>query len=255
MGLMRKSTPLLCAFILSSTSYGYVRLVTQVVGDTSPAPLVRTDNTAIQFQLNANVVAGLQSSASGKSVTVISSGSDPQAAVRASLAAWNAIGTANIKFLPLKSTSLGINSGDNTMVIAVAASPNEIAAVGGPGGALAITSTSYVTSDGVSGSVNVTKGTILDSDIIINPAYSFSTDGSTSTDLQSVMTHELGHSLGANHTGLLGASMFQFNYGQRFLTADDVTFANAAYPPATGGGALGTIGGTVTTTGGAPVPF
>ena len=170
--------------------------------------------------MNDKIVPGLLSNASGK--IVFTSSSDPQAAVRSALATWNAVGTANVNFLPLKTTAAGINSQDNQMVIAVAASPDELSAVGG---ALAVTVVSFSPVDQPINGVPVAKGAILDSDIILNPnpAFSFSTDGTTTVDLQSVVTHELGHSLSANHTGLLGASMFQFNSGQRFLTDDDVT--------------------------------
>lgn len=242
---------LLWVLILSSPCFGYVR---EVTSDTSRAPLFRTDNTAIQFLLNSGVTPGLQSNASGKTVTVISSGSNPVAAVRNALATWNGVTTANIHFLPLQSTSAGINPSDGMMVIDVGASPGEVSMVGGAGGALAITVASYTVSPQSVNGANVPEGAILDTDIIINPAYAFSTDGSTAYDLQSVMTHELGHSLSANHTGLLGASMFQLNSGQRFLTADDLAFVNSTYPLPSGAAVFGTISGMVTS-GGAPVPY
>jgi uncharacterized protein (TIGR03437 family) len=239
---------LLCILAISSTCFGYIR---QVTGDASPVPLVRVDNAAIQFLLNSSVVAGFESSASGSSVTVISANSNPVAAVRSALATWSAVGTASVNFLPLQSTSLGINSSDFQMVIAVGSTPTELSAVGS---ALAVTIDSYATAPQVVNGVSFPKGGILDSDIIINPADSFSTDGSTVNDLQSVMTHELGHSLSANHTGLLGASMFQFNSNQRFLTTDDLAFVNSTYPLAGSGVSFAQISGTVTA-GGAPVPY
>ena len=122
------------------------------------------------------------------------------------------------------------------------------------GQALAVTVNYYPDSNGVLDGVNATKGTIVDSDIILNPSIAFSTDGSTQTDLQSVLTHELGHSLGANHTGMLGASMFQFNTGLRFLSSDDLAFINVAYPLPTNPVPSGTISGTVTANG-AGVPY
>ncbi len=98
------------------------------------------------------------------------------------------------------------------------------------------------------------NGDIFDSDIILNPEYSFSTTGVAGThDLEAVLLHELGHSLSANHTGLLGASMFQFPT-QRFLTTDDLAFVNSTYPLPSGGAALGTIAGTVSVAGAEPVP-
>src|ERR1700722_17947381 len=133
--MMRHIAFLIWVFVLCSTSFGYSRLVTY---DASPLPLFRADNTAIQFLLNPNIASGIVSPASGK--TVIGSGSDPQAAVRAALAAWNGPNSANIRFLPLKPTNLGIDLNDGKMVIAVGASPAELSVVGG---ALAITTVNF----------------------------------------------------------------------------------------------------------------
>jgi uncharacterized protein (TIGR03437 family) len=238
------------ALLLSTSSFGYIRRATSLAGDTSPAPLVRHDNTAIQFLVNNGVTAGAQSSASGKNVTVISPQSDPVAAIRAALASYNAVTNANVNFLPLKSTSLGIDASDNNMVVAIGSTPADVSLVGS---ALAVTATAYALSSGLNGTTQVNKGDIIDTDIILNPGIAFSTDGSTANDLQAIMLHEFGHSLGANHTGLLGASMFQFNSNQRFLTADDTAFVNAVYPssqPAPSG----TLSGIVTLSG-TPVPY
>ncbi len=233
--------------ILGTSCFGYIR---ETTSDSSPVPVFRTDNTGIQFLLNSGVVPGAQSSASGSAVTVISTGSDPLAATRAALASWNGVTTANIKFLPLQSTNTAI-SNDGQMVIAIGSTASDVSAVGN---ALAITAYFYNPVDQTVNGVNLAKGALLDTDVILNPAISFSTDGSTQTDLQSVLTHELGHSLGANHTGMLGASMFQFNTGLRFLSSDDLAFINVAYPLPVNPVPSGTISGTVTANG-SGVPY
>ena len=226
--------------------FGDIRLFTSVQGDPSPAPLFRTDNTAIGYFLNQGMTANLQSSLSGSNVTVISTGSDPVAAVRAAMATWNAVATANVHFVPLQSTATGINAADDTNVIAVASTADQLSALGGANGALAVTFNSYSPQNQQINGVQVTKGAIFDSDIVVNPSYAFSTDGSTPIDLQSVITHELGHALGANHATLVGTLMYWRTSNQRFLSSDEVTLVSTAYPAPGDGLGLGTLTGTVT---------
>lgn len=250
----------LLALLLAAQGPAYIR--EQVSGTTTP--LVRVDNTGIQFDLNQQIAPGYRSSASGSAVTVITSGSNPQQAVHLALQTWNSVSTANIHFLPLVLTPAVIDSTDYQNTIAFGSTASDLSAVGS---ALAITINSYVTgpaNPGTSGSDPVgctsncqypAAGDIFDSDIILNPEYSFSTTGDPNThDLQAVILHELGHSLSANHTGILAASMFQFPF-QHFLTTDDLAFVNSAYPPQSGAAPLGMISGTVTVSGGGAVPF
>jgi uncharacterized protein (TIGR03437 family) len=228
--------------VLATAGFAYVR---QTTGAT---PLVRTDSAGIQFSLNSLVVAGVQSSASGSAVTVIAGDSNPQAAIHAALATWNAAG-GNLSFKALQSTSATINGGDNQMTIAIGSSQSDISFVGQ---ALAVTIDTF----------NPATGVIVDSDIIINPANCFTTTGvssactgGTAYDFQATMTHEFGHALGLNHTGLLGAGMFQFNtLTERSLSSDELAFVNTVYPAATPA-ALGTINGAITTGGGSAEPF
>src|SRR5262249_10624059 len=50
-------------------------------------------------------------------------------------------------------------------------------------------------------------GQIMDADIVFNPAYQFSTDNDNiapdKLDFQAVVTHEIGHLLGLDHTPLV----------------------------------------------------
>lgn len=80
---------------------------------------------------------------------------------------------------------------------------------------------------------------IVESDIMFNNTYPWNTNGSA-YDVQSLATHELGHSLGIAHTELTSSpepSMTQNNSGNtawRTLEADDVSAlqcSESRYPP------------------------
>ena len=77
---------------------------------------------------------------------------------------------------------------------------------------------------------------IVDADIIFNgDDHRFSTDLTPGTfDIQSVATHEIGHFLGFDHSGVCGSTMFPYvrfaaSHG-RSLTEDDCGVARHAYP-------------------------
>lgn len=84
---------------------------------------------------------------------------------------------------------------------------------------------------------DVKTGLILDADIEVNTAFNEVTldDGRVVYDLQSIMTHEIGHLMGIAHTPVLEATMFaSYEPGQtslRTLSQDDVDAACAIYPP------------------------
>jgi uncharacterized protein (TIGR03437 family) len=236
---------------LAPALFGYVRLNT---GGATPVALQRIDNTGIQFYVNNLVVPGVTSNATGNKVTVITANSNPLQAIALAQSAWNQISTAKVNYLPVQSTPSLANPQDLTNVISIASADNDLSVVGG---AVAVTVNSFVTGSGeLSNGLQVTPGDIVDSDMLLNPAYSFSTDGSTSIDLQAVLTHEFGHVLSANHTGVLGATMYQYTaVTQRFLTQDDLAFVNASYPASGSAAAsLGTISGIISANG-AGVPY
>ena len=250
-GLLLLASILVPSFVTTTRAWGYLRLNT---GDPVVlADLSRADSAGIQFYLNNSVVPGASSSLSGKSVKVITSDSDPTSSVKAALASWRAVTTANINLLPLLPTTTGVDSQDLKNVVAIAQDATTFSVLNG---VLALTVNTFATGTGTIGTLHVVPGSIIDSDIILNPSFTFSTNGTASVDLQSVLTHELGHSLGANHTGVLGATMFQrAALNQRGLSIDDVTFLNVAYPKTTGGAVLGQISGTITVTGGGAAAY
>jgi len=246
--------------LLAASSFGYVRQTAQCPPivlpancPTTPIYLVRTDNTAIQFYLNNLVVP---STAANK--TPIASDANPPSAIQAALNSWNSITTANVHFLPLRTTTKLIDQNDNQHTIAFGVTPADLSFVNG---AVAVTVDFYGLDTSTTAGVTIVcltrcpdyPGGIVDSDIILNPAMNFTSNG-TGVDIQAALLHELGHALSANHSNLLGATMFQTaTIAGRYLSADDLAFVNAAYPSSTPQ-AFGTVSGTVTVSG-TPVPY
>jgi hypothetical protein len=84
-------------------------------------------------------------------------------------------------------------------------------------------------------------GEILDADIELNHAYNEFTiaDDVVVYDLQSIVTHEIGHFLGLDHTpegeATMNAAYHEGSIAQRTLEPDDVAAVCEAYPPGRGG--------------------
>jgi hypothetical protein len=99
-------------------------------------------------------------------------------------------------------------------------------------------------------------GQILDADILFSPSVALSTTGGNNCgqsggqcDLQTIATHEIGHFLGLDHSGVVAAMMFPFAPDCRqTLSWDDVAgLANIpGYTAATPVVSTGSISGTVT---------
>jgi Matrixin/Domain of unknown function (DUF4214) len=179
----------------------------------------------------------------------IKAGSDVVGAARRALAHWSQ--NSNIRFIETTSTAQSISpggsqGGDGINLISVANTPENAAVFPACGSTLIKTGQTRVI-------YNPDTGAILESDIVINPCLQFSTDGTPGTyDLESTLTHELGHLLGLEHSGVIGATM-QPQQGQnglynlpaltpRTLSEDDRAGIHALYGPSTG---LGAIAGTL----------
>lgn len=100
-----------------------------------------------------------------------------------------------------------------------------------------------------------TDGRIVDADILFNgSSYSFTTKGQAGRfDIQDVATHELGHLLGLDHSGVAGSTMFPYVDTtvilHRSLSVDDENGMRDAY----GTGGSTTISGRLERGDGSPV--
>jgi uncharacterized protein (TIGR03437 family) len=209
--------------------------------DPMGANIHRADASNIQFLVNQKITAGL---ANADGQIWITGDSDPVNAIGAALATWSGVPTSAVRFLAQRSTAAVNNASDRQHVMVFSDTPDIRSILGD---AVAITAIYYVVADGA----------ITDTDIIFNPRYTFSTTFADDTmDLQSVVTHELGHALGANHTNVLGAAMFQSglanNNCQASLSSDDIAFVSSLYP-ASGGNGFATVAGRAAIEGGQPL--
>src|SRR5436309_3060330 len=164
-------------------------------------------------------------------------------AIRASMSAWESIQTAAVRFADLQITSLESSSSSDGMSLITMADIPANTQLMGPG-TLGLTRLIFDPGTGV----------IHESDMILNPGVSFSTNLSPDTyDVQAVVTHELGHALGRDHAVAQNDTMFytadKGEFFPRFLSVDDAAFATFTYPNPARSAMVGSITGRVTMSG------
>ena len=205
-------------------------------------PLRRSDFAAVRYLINEQTAPGLTNSSGSVTIT---SDSDPISALQAAMDTWTNVETSNLTFAPPGRTSQETSVADRQHIISFADTRTNRSVLGD---AVAVTLPFTISS----------TGEIVDADILFNPTLTYSTTLENGTfDIQSVATHELGHALGAGHSGLLSATMYYAvrtgNNTQSILTADDIAFLTDAYPEPAALSSFGSISGTITLNGGGAV--
>ncbi len=164
-------------------------------------------------------------------------GTDVNAALERSLQTWEEV--TGIRFEIVRSDRASVSpaatAGDGISLITIAPTAENIQFLGP--GILEFPAATRVFFD--------RNGRITEGDIVLNPIHQFSADGTFGTfDLESVLTHEIGHLLGIGHSDIPGAVMSEqiqangvfgrANFGGRVLTPVDLALVRSVYGNAAG---------------------
>ena len=157
-------------------------------------------------------------------------------AVRAAFDAWEAVASADFEFDFRGTTSLRGVGKDDVNLITFADDSGLLGST-----TLAATFSFFGRSGG--------ELRFEESDIAFNPNHAFTSSGEPGRfDIQSVLTHEVGHMLGLDHSGLISSVMAPFastdQADQRVLAYDDIAGITQIYP-ASGAQEVGSIEGRV----------
>lgn len=219
-------------------------------------PTTAVRGSALRWK-NTSIKIALSSSLSGQNPN-IKTGTDVRAVVRRSLDTWERV--SGIDFIETTSDKQSVSpagaSGDGTNLITIAQTPDN----------LALFQSDWQTSSARTRAFFNGRNEITEADIVLNPYGQFSDDGTFGTfDLESAITHELGHLLGLTHSFSAGSVMYP-NFGRngtfglqsihgRTLSAEDISALAGIYgPPAGGDSCCGQVYGRITLPGGKPAP-
>jgi Matrixin len=204
---------------LSGSSFGYSYQVT----DSQSGVPIRWRSGKIRIALSESLKLRLPNGATDLSIVN---------AVKRSLRTWEAAG--DIEFVenwsPEVSASRNGKPGDGINLITIAPTSENLSL---------FEENPFETSSRTKVYFN-SKGFINEADIVLNPLVQFSTNGTYGTvDVESTVTHEIGHLLGLDHSFVLGSVMFshqakntstlESNYFAKSLSSDDLFGLRSLY--------------------------
>lgn len=246
------------ALLLSAPAYSYLPELTgkpnfSGTPQSDKWDLTSANHFAVTWQLNPQPGSNVQGTATLDSVI--------NASFNTWLAAPNAALSGTIKE-GTPSTLIAVNGSDGINLICFVCTNADFTK---DPGTLAVTITTTATAAGQSnfrgGQTNFV-GQIIDADIAFNPdgtAVTWNTDGTCPSssssskpvceNLQVVATHEIGHFLGLDHSGVVRAIMFPAASNEperKLLSYDDVAGISLLYPKSVADVATGAISGKVT---------
>lgn len=228
--LYQRSATLVAAVVLTCLATAHVRLIYSGNGNV----LYWNQPQSVSIVLNKN---GSDDVANGSDIV----------ALRNAVAAWNEVDGTPAALLENASAGAQVRTDYASDDIHLMLFDEDGSSGWFPGGSgtVAITPISFYTA-----------GSIIDADVLFNGRdYGFTTSGQSGRfDIQDVATHELGHLLGLDHSGMLGASMYPYVDPtvilHRSLSLDDVHGLRAMYPS----GSFGSVTGNLTYGSGGGVP-
>jgi hypothetical protein len=159
-------------------------------------------------------------------------------ALRNAISAWNSVDGTTAKLIEDTSPSeqASTNWASDSRHLLLFDENNSSGYFPGSSGIVAVTPLTFYT-----------YGRIIDADVLFNgKSYQFTTEGTAwRFDVQDVATHELGHLLGLDHSGCVGASMYpyvdQSVILHRSLSLDDIHGLQDMYPAGTFSRIKGTL--------------
>jgi hypothetical protein len=230
-------------------------LVVFSISASSYAPQYSEEKTNIKLNWKSGVIPISISNSLIKSNPSIKVESDVADVVRRSLKAWEAV--TDIKFEEIVSDKQTVsptgNFGDGVSLITIAQTPENLLLFGKDAEEVSAITRVFFNK----------RGLITEADIVLNPYQQFSTDGTIGTfDLESTLTHEIGHLLGLEHSPILGATMHESNskngvfnlssFDSRTLSATDIAAIRSIYGTKSGEeSCCGSISGKLYTADGA----